>query len=340
MARRKELRGAQKVAAFLMTLERSEAAAVLKRLGEDVVPSVVQALLEMDPKLSVTEFRTALHADVAFALHRPDTMRPGNLRDLEMLLENSLGRERAGNFLESVRRRRQLERPFAAIEGRGADRVRAVLEEESPAVAALVLAHLDPAHSSAILAGMEVEKAQDIVRRMATLTPPGFEVLQSVASQLEQRLADAAVTAPPVDTEQRLRTVAEMLSFTPLEVEQGVLEGISSVDADIAQGIREQMFTWDHLADVDRRAMQKILGAVDTRTLSMALKACSREVEENILANLSSRVREMVGEERELAGAVPMSEVLIAREQILRSVRVMIESGEFQPAKAGDDLVS
>jgi hypothetical protein len=35
-----------------------------------------------------------------------------------------------------------------------------------------------------------------------------------------------------------------------------------------------------------------------------------------------------------------MSEVLTAREQIMKGVRALIESGNFKPAKGGDALVS
>lgn len=339
MARRKELRGPQKVAAFLMTLDRAAAANILKRLGEDLVSEVVQALLELDPKLSPDELRKSLHTDVAVALHRPDSLRPGNLRDLEQLLETSLGKERASSFLEHVRRARRLERPFATIETRSADRIAASLMHESAAVAALVLAHLDPSQSAAILAHFEAEQAQDVVQRMATLVPPSYEVLLALSEQLEKHIAESPPGPNTADKTRRLRTVAEMLSFSPAALGKDVLESLRASDADVARGIQEQMFTWDHLADVERRAMQKILGAVDTRTLSLALKACQMEVEQNILQNLSSRVREMVAEERELAGSVPMSEVLGARNLILQNVREMIETGEFQPAKAGDDLV-
>jgi len=86
--------------------------------------------------------------------------------------------------------------------------------------------------------------------------------------------------------------------------------------------------------------MQKILGTVDTKTLSVAIKACSPGVEQNLLGNLSSRVRDMVAEERELAGSMPMSTVLEAREEILRNIRAMIETGEFRPNRGGESLVS
>ena len=94
-----------------------------------------------------------------------------------------------------------------------------------------------------------------------------------------------------------------MLNQASTEVEQTVLQGIAKDDETTAQEIRERMFAWEDLAAIDKRSMQKILGAVDTRTLSIALKACQPEVEDNVMSNLSARVRDMVTEERELAGA-------------------------------------
>ena len=78
---------------------------------------------------------------------------------------------------------------------------------------------------------------------------------------------------------------------------------------------------------------------MDTKTLSVALKGASPEVEKNVLDNLSSRVKEMVSEEREIAGPLPMSDVEAAREEIMLSIRALIEAGEFRPTRGSDALV-
>ena len=80
--------------------------------------------------------------------------------------------------------------------------------------------------------------------------------------------------------------------------------------------------------------------APETKTLSLALKAASEAVESNVMSNLSQRVRDMVREEREMIGAVPMSEVQTGRDEVMRSVRALIESGEFRPSRGGEELVA
>jgi flagellar motor switch protein FliG len=85
--------------------------------------------------------------------------------------------------------------------------------------------------------------------------------------------------------------------------------------------------------------MQKILASIDTRTLAIALKASPEPVLDNVMRNLSSRVRDMVIDEKELIGPMPFSEVLQSRAEIMAAVRVLMDNGEFSPARAGEELV-
>ena len=153
------------------------------------------------------------------------------------------------------------------------------------------------------------------------------------------KLAAASLPAPPDPTES-LRTIADLLNYSGGDLEQSVLQGLEEINEEMAGQVREFMFTWDDLGTIEKRAMQKILASVDTRTLSMSLKACPAGVEKNIMDNLSKRVCEMVADERELLGPVPFSEVVIARNEILTAVRALMEAGEFAPARAGEELVN
>ena len=145
---------------------------------------------------------------------------------------------------------------------------------------------------------------------------------------------------PPPDPADSIKSVADLMNFSGSEVEKAVLGGLEEEDEEMAGQVREFMFTWEDLAAIEKRAMQKVLASVDTRTLSMSLKGCSPQVEDNIMTNLSSRVREMVVDERELTGAVPLSEVIAARNEVMLAVRGLMDSGEFSPARAGEELVS
>jgi len=334
------LSGPERVAALLLSLEKQAASTLLKHLGPSALTEVAEAMTSLDPERASHEAVKALFRDLAVEATGPRPVRAQGDGELSALLSESLGPQRAREVVAEIAERRLHERPFLAIEDEAPETLAAVLKSESAAVGSLVLAHLDPSSSAAVLSTFEPEQALDVVKRMATLRPPGVEMLRSIADDLAERIRAVSEGAVASDPEVRLKTIAEMLNFTAEDIEQSVLEGLSTDDADIAQEIREHMFAWDDLATIDKRSMQKILGSVDTRTLAMSLKGAAKAVEENIMSNLSARVRDMVTEERELAGAVPMSEVAAARDQLMTMVRNLIESGEFSPARSGEDLVS
>jgi flagellar motor switch protein FliG len=144
--------------------------------------------------------------------------------------------------------------------------------------------------------------------------------------------------APP-DPGDSLKTIADLLNFSQGEVEKSVLTGLEDFNEEMADQIREYMFTWDDLASIEKRAMQKILASVDTKTLAIALKGSPPDVDANIMANLSSRVKDIVADERELAGPTALSEVQSSRSEIMVAVRALMEAGEFSPAKAGEEMV-
>ena len=330
--------GTQRVAAFLLSLEPAVATAILKGMTPDAVTKVARAMIDLDPRLSQAGVVDELFREVARALHAQRAVAACDTDHMKKLLGEAFGKQ-GDELMKGILERRTADRPFLEIERHPPASIARVLQSESAAVGALVLAHLEPARSAAVLKFFESDAALEIVKRMVTLDPPNAAVLRTIASDLAQRLASAPAPAPGADPAHRLKSVAALLNSSPPEIEKKVIESLNETDSALANELKEQLFTWEDIGTLGRRAMQKILGTVDTKTLSIALKGCSESVEQNILSNLSSRVREMVAEERELAGPQPMAEVKSAREEVLRSIRALIESGEFRPSRGGDDLV-
>ena len=340
MARSREASGAERVAAFLLTLDKSAAAEVLKHLDENVIVEVVEALKKLDSSHQSPEAERELYRELIGSLHKPSGARLKSESELKNLLRTTLGAEQAGKVWDKIHQRVLQERPFLSIEAHPAKNIAMALNEESEAVSALVLAHVDPTLCAEVLGSMEPDRALATVQRMAGLVPPGFQELVRIAGQLTARLAEIAAGPVPAEPARRLRTIAEVLNLSKPNVGQHVLGGIAKENAGMAAEIREYMFTFDDLAGLDKRAMQKVLSSVDMRTLAISLKGAPKSVEDNVMINLSQRVRGMVAEERELTGPMPMSEVLIMRGELMKAVRTLLESGEIAGQRTGDELVT
>lgn len=336
----KTISGPQKVAAFLLSLDKAAAAAVLKSLDPKIVSEVAAAMTELDPKLQDRAAVDAIWLELSRTIHAPSKPRSTGDAELTALLEAGIGKDKARTVLGEIHERRRSERPFAKIEGQPPALIGRALREESAAVAALVLAHLDTKLSADVLSVLEPEMALDVVRRMSQIVPPGLQALTAVAETLEARIALVGSRPVPVEATERLKTIAQMLTQSQKEVEKAVLEGLEQDDKEMVGTIREFMFTWDDLAGLDKRGMQKVLSSVETRSLAIALKGSPAAVEENIMKNLSTRVRAMIAEERELAGPMPMAEIMLSRDAIMKSVRALLESGELSSSKAGEELVA
>jgi len=332
--------GARKAAAFLLSLDKKEAAKVLADLDDKVLSKVAAAMGQLDEEFASSEAVDSLYTSVARAIHSRHGVHSADDEELLERLASALGQERAESIILGIHTRRMEQRPFTDLEERAPSLIALALSDESPSAIALVLAHVDPALSAQVLSNFEGPKALATVKFMASLTPPGLPALLCVAGALNEKLIELEKGPIASDPSGRLKTIAEMLTFSAAETEQGVLEGLGEENGEMVEEIREYMFAWIDLAEVDQRSMQKILASVDTRTLAIALKGSPPVVEENIMANLSSRVKDMVIDERELLGQLPISEVLESRAETLRGVRTLIESGEFKPSRGGEELVS
>jgi len=333
-----DVQGIQRVAAFLLSLDSQKASEVLGSMHPDIVSRVAEAMLDLDPRLTETGVIDELVQEVASKVGKPRGVRTVDEPGMREMLVSALGASANGVF-DDVLKRRRGDNPFTDLESYATRTVATVLQMESPAVCALALAHVDASFAADVLRFFEEDDQLDVMRRMARLTPPGAPVLKTIATNLVDQIENVPPVSEKADPSARLKSIAEILNNSSPEVEKRVMEVFGDMDPEMAQEVREYMFTWEDVSTINKRAMQKILGMVDTKTLSIALKGASVAVEENILGNLSSRVREMVSEEREIAGPMPLSDVQDARNEIMVSIRALIEAGEFRPTRGSDALV-
>jgi flagellar motor switch protein FliG len=118
-----------------------------------------------------------------------------------------------------------------------------------------------------------------------------------------------------------------------------ILGSIGELDDELGARIRDLMFVFDNLADIDDRAMQGVLRDVPTDKLAIALRGADTKVREKILANMSQRAAEILVEDMDARGPVRLVEVETAQKEILAIVRKMADSGEIQLAVKAEEFV-
>ena len=302
-------------------LEKDRSAEVMRALDPKVVSKIAEAMTHLDPGLCSVDAIDELYRDLARTFHQRTGVRPQDDFELFALLDSSYGADEAERVISEINGRRRRRSLFAFIEQVPGPFAARVLKEESPAVVALILSHVAPSISADVLGAFDEETTLEIVKRMTNVTLPGVETMLTIADDLQDRIRAASLAPALRAQEDSLRTVADMLNFSEAEIEHAVLTRLEEEEVEMASQVRDLMFTWDDLATIEKRAMQKILASIDTKTLSIALKACPEGVFENIMNNSFSRVRDMVLDEKELLGPMPFSDVLQARTEIMGARR-------------------
>lgn len=215
----------------------------------------------------------------------------------------------------------------------------AFLEKEHPQTTALILAHLDPAHASTILAKLPDDLRIGIVKRMAQIRQFSPEITETINNTLKQKLAQVKEEKKQVTV--KPENVSALMNHLEPTASRTILEAIEKDNAELANDIRNLMFTFEDLVNIPETALRDWLAAVDKKTLGLALKGASEGVREHIFKAMSSRAVEMMKEDIEALGRVRSKEVTKAQQEAVAIARTLEAEGKITlRAEKDDDFVA
>ena len=328
------LSGTQKAAIVLLQLGRERAARVMSRLDEseiDEITAEIVRLENLDPRVAdgvMEEFH-------AVSIVGPSLIARGGVAYAQQLLESSLGPDRARSVMDRLSTA-MAGQPFEFLQHADARQVLSLLTGEHPQTVALVLAHLRPEHSSAILAGLPADTQGEVAHRIALMERASPDVVAVVAENLSRK-ASSVLTPQETSAVGGVQPLVEIINRADPGTEKQILEGLEARDKALAEEVRSRMFVFGDIVLLEDRAVQLVLRSVEGNVLSIALKGTSEEVQAKILTNLSERARENILEEMELLGPTRMSQVEEARAGIVQGIRHLEESGQIVIRREGED---
>jgi len=215
----------------------------------------------------------------------------------------------------------------------------AFLEKEHPQTIALILAHLDPAHASTVLAKLPDDLRIVVVKRMAQIRQFSPEITDTINSALKQKLAQVKEEKKQVTV--KPENVSQLMNHLDPAASRTILEAIERENAELANDIRNLMFTFEDLVNIPETALRDWLAAVDKKTLGLALKGASDEVRTHIFKAMSSRAVEMMKEDIEALGRVRGKDVLKAQQEAVAIARTLEAEGKITlRAEKDDDFVA
>jgi flagellar motor switch protein FliG len=331
----RQLNGRQKIAIVCMAVGTESAAKLTSSLSSDEAELISFEIAQMDrvsPEIMESVLAEWLEATLGVA-----SLTTGGLEYAKEVLEKAYGRQRADQILRRITS--QLADTAGLHRLRKADpqQLATTLRGEHPQTAALVLAHLDSAHTAAILRELPTAFGGEVLYRMARMEKVSPEMLQlierALSSEADLNFAQGMSAAGGPGA------VANVLNLVSGSLEKELLEGVSERDAMLCEQIKNLMFVFEDLVTLDDKSLQRLLREIEAKQLALALKASSEELKAKIMGAMSQRAVTALKEEMEFMGPVKMRDVEAAQAAIVTQVRKLEETGEIVLSAGVDDVL-
>ncbi|KQY52874.1 flagellar motor switch protein FliG [Lysobacter sp. Root494] len=326
--------GVQRAAIVLLSLGEQQAAEVLKHMGAKEVQKLGLAMTSVGGISRETVAN--VFDEFVDTLAQPGVLGSAADEYVRAVLTQALGEERASSLIDRI----LMGRNTSGLDTLKWMEPRAIAElvrNEHPQIIAIVMAHLDSDQAAEVLKCLADRVRVDVLLRLATLDgipPHALNELNDVMQRQfagSQNLKSSSVGG--------IKVAANILNFMDSGQDEAILGAIAQVDDELGGRIRDLMFVFDNLADLDDRAIQTVLREIGSDRLAIALRGADAKVREKITANMSQRAAEILVEDMDARGPVRLAEVEAAQKEILAIVRKMADSGEIQLSAKAEAFV-
>jgi len=328
-----KLNGPQKAAIFLLSMGESFTNPIFEELDEQSIKKIGKYMSEISYIPSdalhvvMTDFLTSFENDHDLVVSGKDF--------LQQVVNKTLDDETAREVFKVIGDESG-EAPFSDLAYMPADSLTKILMGEHPQTIALILSYLPQGKAAEILNILPDDIKPDVALRVADVGQVQDEFVKELDYAIKSSLSTTKVTKRKFDG---VSTLANILNEVDGKTEEKVLSHLEEQDSDLADKVRQKMFVFEDLLDVDDKNFRDILQNVDNQQLARALKTASEELKQKIFHNLSERASEMLKEDIEVMGPVRLAEVEEAQQAILKIAKKLEAEGKIVLAGKGKEDV-
>lgn len=327
--------GIERAAILLLSMGEKNAAEVLKHLEPRQVQKVGVAMSTMHAVSKakmhdvIIEFITAIEDQTSLAVDTETYLRS--------ILTEALGEENATPFMDRI---------LVSDKESGINRLKwldgrliaDVIRNEHPQIIATILLHLDSEQTAEVIGYFSAEKRAEVLLRMCNIETVKPEAISEIGQVIEKQLSGQKTGKSA--SVGGIKSVADIINYLDGAMEEDVFAKIRAWDEGLSDKIRDKMFVFENLVEMDNRSVQTLLRDVTNEQLKLALKGTTEIIKEKIYANMSKRAADLLRDDIETQGPVKVSEVEAAQREILALARKLGEEGKISlGSKGGEEMI-
>jgi flagellar motor switch protein FliG len=316
--------GMRKAAMLLVLLGDKVSGEMVKQFSDDEVQMVSREIAHLEA-ISSEQAESLLEEFYQMTMAHEYVVR-GGLDYAKKMLNSAFGPEAAKKLIDRLAK--SVGGDYAnldILQKSDPQQLAKFIHSEHPQTIALVLSHLGASQAAALLVSLPSEIRADVSLRMANLDQISPEIVSKIASVISRKLQ--AIGEFSRESYGGIRAVSEMFNRLDSGSSKEILEVIEKQNPNMVETIRHLMFVFEDLLVIDMNQLKEILGRVDRKALTYALKGTSDQLREHFFSTMSARAVEMLKDDIESMGPVKIKEVEGAQQQIIAVVRQLDAEG-------------
>jgi len=189
----------------------------------------------------------------------------------------------------------------------------------------------------AVFETLNPEMQMAVLQRLGMMHEVPAGLLETVAAALSMEL-------PPPETEAAISVdgvarAAALVRKLGKDTAAEMLVRLTDENGELANLVRQAMFTFEDLKNVDKRALRTLLKEVQTDRLVLALKTASDPLKQHIFNSMSTRAADLVRDDLEALGSVRLADVEAAQREIVELALMLESNGSITLWSESDDMV-
>ena len=310
-----------KVARFFVLIGEESTVKIFHHLPKDIVESISTAITQV----------SSINKDVSLAIleefhlytRSKSFISSGGFDFARDILYKSLGKNEADEVLAKLSRMKLASQAFSYLDGINPKQLSDFIKDESPHTIAVILSHMEPNKASEVLMQLDEEIRVKVTIQIATIKDVSPDVVRTISVVLEKKLESLLSSIVDVGG---VKVVADMLNKLGPKA-QDILKNINGIDTSLATKIKENMFVFEDLLNLDTEYIMKILQGVETADIVIAMKNATDEDVEKVTSAMSQRGKDRFREETEMLSKVKIKDIEAAQRKMLDVAQKMIEDG-------------
>jgi len=316
--------GIRKAAILMIILGDQISGEILRQMDEEEVQAIGQEVARIT-SISPDQAESVLEEFYQMSMAREYVLK-GGIDYAKKMLMTAFGPEHAKRLVDRLVKTLGSDlASFDTLQKADPQQLAKFIHNEHPQTIALILSHLNASQAAGLLVSLPQELRGDVALRMANLDQISPEIVSKIAIIIGQRLK--ALGEMNRESYGGVRAVSEMFNRLDSGTSKDILEAIEENDPKLVETIRHLMFVFEDLLLLSGEALKEMLGKVDRKTLTVALKGTSEQLKSHILQLMSQRGAEMLKEDMEALGPIKIKEVEAAQQQIIAVIRQLEADG-------------